>query len=79
MSCTSLSLELTAQPPTHLLLLFKDVSFLLLGTLGLNPPEVFIIDVFGDAKGSNVQLGGCGDQVNLVDAAKRTSIDLEGT
>lgn len=71
-------MEYSPQFP-HLLLLFKDVPFLLLGALSLHPPEVLVVDMLWDAKGTNVQLGGRGDQVNLVDAAKRTCVDLEGT
>lgn len=63
---------------SHLLLLLKDIPFLLLGALGLDAPEVLVIELFGNTKRTDVQLGGCGDQVNLVDAAQGASIDLEG-
>ena len=64
-----------------LLLSLKDVSVLLgfLAGVGLDASEVLVIDLVIDLNGGNVQLGGGGQQVALVDAAQGAAVQLEGS
>ena len=56
---------------------------LLLATLGLfvrsDAGEIRVVDVSGDSHGAHVDLGRSGDDVCLVDAAKRNAVYLVGT
>ena len=58
----------------------KDVS-ILLGSLfagvGLDSSEIFVINLIIYLHGRDVQLGGGGQQVTLVDPTKRATVQLE--
>ena len=47
--------------------------------LCFNSPEVSVIDVVSDGHLRDVQLGGGGQQVSLVDTAHRAPVQFEGT
>ena len=63
-----------------LLLSLKDVSVFLglLAGVGLDASEVLVVDLVIDLDGGNVQLGGGGQQVALVDAAQGAAVQLKG-
>ena len=66
-----------------LLLGLEDVSVLLCGLLvaglGLDASEVIVVDAVLDLQFRDVQAGGSGHQVALVDAAEGASVQLQGS
>ncbi len=48
-----------------------------LGNLGLS--EISVVDVLGDFNGGDIELSGGSNNVSLVNATERNTVDLEGT
>jgi hypothetical protein len=63
----------------YLFLFVQKVGFRLLGLSFLGLSEISVVDVLRDFNGSDIKLGGGGNNVSLVNATKRNTVDLEGT
>jgi len=61
-----------------LFLLLEDLGLVGLGRLlGLDAREELVVEVLRDVDLADVDLGRCGDHVDLVDAAERAAVELE--